>query len=60
MYVSLAGNKQQKFNNKKLGLTLSLTYDFVKSLGTYNNNDELQGLGVQYRKNGESFMGLFK
>ena len=39
---------------------MSLTYDYVKCLGAYNKEGSLHGLGVQYRKNGESFVGIFK
>lgn len=49
MLVSLEGGKQ---NEKKLGLTLSITYDYIKSLGAYSQDGKLNGLGVQYRKNG--------
>jgi hypothetical protein len=57
LLINLAGGKQ---NEKKLGLAYSLTYNYIKSLGTYNQEGKLNGLGVQYRKNGESFVGFFK
>jgi hypothetical protein len=47
--VNLSAGKQSE---KKLGLAFSLTYDYIKSLGTYNNEGKLHGIGVQYRKNG--------
>lgn len=58
LLVSLEGKYGKQ--DRKLGLSLSLTYDYVKSLGSYSESNRLSGLGVQYRKNGESFVGLFK
>jgi hypothetical protein len=55
--IHLSGNKG---NERSLGLSWSLTYDYIKSLGSYSQEGKLHGLGVQYRKNGESLVGMFK
>lgn len=57
MLIHLIGSKG---NEKKLGLSYSLTYDYIKSLGSYNQEGKLHGLGVQYRKSGDSLVGMFK
>jgi|JI9StandDraft_2_1071091.scaffolds.fasta_scaffold93022_1 hypothetical protein len=52
LYLTLANARGRKNSDKHLGLKISLSYEYTKCLGTFNKEGHLNGLGVQYRKNG--------
>ena len=62
LFVSLASERHRgsKQVDKRLGMLMSSSFGFVRSLGSYNHRMKMNGLGIEFSRRGECSIGIFK
>lgn len=62
LFLSLSQSKSgiNRSNQNRLGLVIGINPDFIKSLGSYDGQGNLNGMGVQLGRYGDSYVGVYR